>query len=509
MQEPPIYDDSLAPLTPTRLEPAASPAPRHASAHRFYQTAAFGLLGLLGLGVLGVFMWLPQWVTAPPPPIAESAAVASAKASTPTAVAAPELSQSLPEPPDARPAAQKALAALWPRVDALRAQRLDVWGPDDLKAIESSLADGEQAYREQRYTAARQAYAQAAQGVQMASAKIPTVVTDYLDEGERALLSQDAGAADTAFRMALSLAPDNTAAQRGVRRAATFDRVLALLTEAKGYERMNEPARASSAYHEALKLDPEATTARQALARIETAKDEAAYAVLMSRGFTALQAANYPQATASFAQARRLRPKSSAVANALAQTKARATAAHIERALTAAQRAEQHEQWSEAGAQFRVALAIDKGLELAARGADRARQRAALDRRLRSGVAHPERLADDAVYREAEGVLKEARAVSQPGQRLTSQITSLSALLIAARTSVAVTLHSDDATDVALLKVGQLGRFTERALTLFPGRYTAVGTRRGYRDTRVQFTVAAGGAPIITVQCLEALSFGR
>ncbi len=507
MHEPLPRDDYHAPLIPTRLDLPPTVAPR--SAPQFGPRAAFALLGLTVAGVLAVVFWLPRWVAAPSPADAPQPRVAVPVQTAPATADATAAPSMVPEPPEARAAAQEALAALLPSLAALRTQRVAVWGADDLKAIEALVASGEQAYREQRFTAARERYAQATEKVAATVARLPDVIAATLDEGERALLSHDARAAASAFALALNLAPENGAAQRGIKRAESFERVMALLTEAEGYERMQDAAHATATYRAVLDLDPAVGAARQALARLAQAKAEAVFAAKMSQGFAALQDNDFAQATSAFEAARKLRPQASAATNALAQTLARATAAKVENALRAARKAEQHEQWGEAGAQYRAALALDKRLEMARTGDARARQRAALDERLRASVQHPARLADEAVYQEAQRVASEARALTSPGPRLVSQLAALNALLVAARTAVTVTLHSDGATAVTLLKTGELGRFTDHALALFPGRYTAVGTRSGYRDTRVEFTVEAGAAPSITVQCQEALPFGR
>ncbi|MEE4361457.1 MAG: hypothetical protein V2I63_08020, partial [Pseudomonadales bacterium] len=86
--------------------------------------------------------------------------------------------------------------------------------------------------------------------------------------------------------------------------------------------------------------------------------------------------------------------------------------------------------------------------------------------------------------------------------RLARQRAELAAALEIAATPVEVPLRSDGQTDVVLLRVADLGRFETRTLDLKPGAYTAVGTRIGYRDVRVSFTVTAEGtdAPV-TVRC--------
>lgn len=69
-----------------------------------------------------------------------------------------------------------------------------------------------------------------------------------------------------------------------------------------------------------------------------------------------------------------------------------------------------------------------------------------------------------------------------------------------------VTLHSDQQTEVTVYKVARLGQFDQRELELRPGSYTAVGSRMGYRDVRVEFSVAAEGAPpAVTVVCTERI----
>jgi hypothetical protein len=82
----------------------------------------------------------------------------------------------------------------------------------------------------------------------------------------------------------------------------------------------------------------------------------------------------------------------------------------------------------------------------------------------------------------------------------------LRAHLGTAATEVAVRLLSDERTEVSVLRVGALGRFREKALTLRPGSYVVVGTRPGYRDSRHTLVVPPGRSPQpLTVRCEEVL----
>jgi len=53
-------------------------------------------------------------------------------------------------------------------------------------------------------------------------------------------------------------------------------------------------------------------------------------------------------------------------------------------------------------------------------------------------------------------------------------------------------IESDDLSKVAVYKVGKLGKFNTRELSLRPGTYTVVGSRKGYQDVRLKITVKPG-----------------
>ena len=82
---------------------------------------------------------------------------------------------------------------------------------------------------------------------------------------------------------------------------------------------------------------------------------------------------------------------------------------------------------------------------------------------------------------------------AQPqGQKLTRRITALERLVTLAQTPVIVTIESDNFTQIAVYKVGKLGRFSQHELKLRPGTYTVVGARDGYQDVRQKIVVKAG-----------------
>ncbi len=508
MTEPLVRDPYAA---PPAEEAAARLSRGKAAPTALYQKLSPGLVlallgGLGGVALLVIFA-LPAWVGAPTPSAVQDSRTRSAAASSRRETTDSKL---LPEPAGAREAAQEALVALMDDLDALRARKVAEWDAAGLASIENLRAEGEEAYRAKRYTAAQRKYQAAQDRMHEVSGQLPRIIEDLIDEGEQSLRSGEAGVAEQAFARILAWEPDNTKARLGQQRARNRDRVLALLGEAQGYERMGESLRAEHAWRSALELDPQVAEARQGLTRLARMRAEEAFASRMSEGYAALEKSQFERARSAFEAAAKLRPEAPEARNALEHTRAQATAARLDAALAAAARASRTEDWTRAERYYRDALQIDASLPAAREGAAAARGRAALDQRLEANLRALARLTDRGIQREVESLLREARSTSPSGRRLQQQISTLEAALTAARTPVRIELRSDGMTEVMLVGNSGLGQFSRREITLAPGRYTAVGSRRGYRETRVEFVVdAAGPPPIIEIQCQEVLSQGR
>ena len=101
-------------------------------------------------------------------------------------------------------------------------------------------------------------------------------------------------------------------------------------------------------------------------------------------------------------------------------------------------------------------------------------------------------------------MLAEARNVSLQGNRIQQQTARLSEQLELASKQVTVVLQSDSQCNVLVYKVARLGQFNTTELLLYPGRYTAVGSRDGYRDVRHEFLVQPGQSrqPVV-ITCNE------
>jgi hypothetical protein len=180
--------------------------------------------------------------------------------------------------------------------------------------------------------------------------------------------------------------------------------------------------------------------------------------------------------------------------------------ANIRRLEQEARSLDEDEQWETSVAVYKEILGIDADLQFAKEGLQYANSRAALHNRLQALIDDPDTLSDQVSVQNATRMLLEVARVSPMGPRLEEQKIELSRLLKRAATPLKVQLISDNATNVAIFKVGKFGSFSMQELELRPGVYVAVGNRPGYRDVRLEFRVAPEieMKPIV-IQCEEQI----
>lgn len=506
---------------PTVVQPAAfkagttgqpqTPTP----STRKLKTLAFaiGLTALL-FTLFIVIVVLPRWVEGPE--VRDSKARSQKQSVTNTTPGKTEVQQNSPETipnlkgmPESRKQTQDLLRETLEKLNALESFQAETWAKTDMHIIHQGITDGETAYREKRYVAAQNAYLDSAERIERLLKDVPNIVEKLTDVGNLALDNGQSTQATTAFNQVLAMKPDNQAATRGRARAKTLDKVLALIGQAEGYERIQQTDRALAAYRRALAVDSGASGASAAVERIERAQRKTVFQTAMSKGFGALDRNNFAVAREAFKQGEKLYPHAPEVQDALKQVTNAEVAFRIQGYVTSGERAEREEHWDKALINYTRALKIDPLLSSIRDAKRNAEIRHALNTGLNAHITQPDRLTSDAVHDEANAILGRAQAIESPGKILRQQILKLSQALTLARTPVAVRLRSDSITVVTIYRIGKVGKFENHEALLLPGKYTVIGKREGYRDTRIRFEVKPGVSGIeITVQCTEQFTFG-
>jgi tetratricopeptide (TPR) repeat protein len=284
--------------------------------------------------------------------------------------------------------------------------------------------------------------------------------------------------------------------------SARADAVKRLLAAADRFAAAGSLSAAQADFQEALRLDPQSREARAGLQRVKSRMAEEEFRRWMAEGLSALNAGDAVTAQARLLKARALRPEAAEVKEALSQAEGRMRSDRIETLRQKASAGEQREDWAGALAAYEDALALEPNLQFALQGKERSSALAALERRMGFFVNQPEVLGSDTQLDQAVRLLQDIQAAPPAGARFAAEAEKLKALVHTAKTPVRITIESDNLTEVSVYRVGKLGRFGARDLSLRPGTYIMVGSRDGYRDERLELVVKPGPEPIrVTLIC--------
>jgi tetratricopeptide (TPR) repeat protein len=381
-----------------------------------------------------------------------------------------------------------------------------LWGGEPFTQAGKHLEQADIAAAERDFEPALRALKQAQSEIEALAALATEKLGEAIKEGEAALAAGDAGRATAQFGLALKIDPSSRQAQTGLKRAASLDDVRGLLAAAAALERDGKIAAAAEKYGEALRLDPEASAASDAIARLKSRMAGDAFASAVAKGMAALAREDFSAARDSFKKAAAIRPGSAEASDGLARVERELASRRISDHLRQAQDAEQQERWAEALGEYREALKLDRNLMSAQQGVERTEPRAMIDAEMSAYIDRPDRLFSPEVREAAGKSLDKARTITVPGPKLARQMKTLSDLIDAAQRPVRVALASDKLTDVTIYRIGKLGAFESKEMELLPGRYTVVGSRQGYRDVRRELTVLPGSAPaVLVIRCEDRI----
>jgi hypothetical protein len=495
---------TITPLRINRNDPAiagADPKRRH----------RFGILALICAAtalVAGGVWWLHYLSKNPrqPQPAApQPAAVTPPQAEKPVAAgpeAPPAPAADPVQPAQDKEDAEQKLAAFLEAVAELDRLGAAGWGQDAYNEVSRLGREADSHLMGRQYQAAADTYGQAALLARQLAAGAGDVLTRLLKEGQSALADGNGTAAHSQFSLALMIDPSNATARKGLKRSQTIEKVMALIDSGSRNEQNNALAEARNNYREALQIDPDSQEARLALDRVAGRIREQEFRQLMSDGLAAFHRNDLTRARARLQDAKSLKPDSREASDALLQVDRAMRLARIDTLQRAALAAAQSEDWQRALQSYLAVLAIDANIQFAVQGKKQALERIRIAERLQFFLDRPQALESDQQLKNALVLIDEATTIEPRGPQLNARIEELEGLLAIAQTPVSVTIESDNLTQIAVYRVGKLGRFSAYELKLRPGTYTVVGARDGYQDVRQKIVVKPGQQSLrVTVEC--------
>ena len=450
---------------------------------------------LVIIAILGVRL-------APPPEANIENALGLSPTNNSTGVAKPQSPWSTSQQTKARADSQVILQQLLQLQQDLEDKRVENWANTEFQQALQSAADGDVEYRQGEYPSAVGRYQTALEQMQALQNSIAPRVRNHIESGLLAINTGKAGFAIEEFEAALALQPQSQQAQAGLRRASQLAPLLQLLIEAQAlHEQYQQTAQladlqsAEQRYQQVLEVDPELLAAQSGLQRVQVEIAERMYKQAMSKGYRALFAGQHSRARQAFTEALQFKANDAMALSAQRQSLASKKSTSLNELLGTAKRYEASEDWQSALLNYQAALRRD-GSQLAAKmGEIRSSARNQLNSKIQALLADPLALSSTAKEQAAKKVLTDAKAINNGGKLLTAQIAKIERALASMQLPIKVQFISNTATQVSLTKQGtkklELGTFSKKDLILKPGRYVAIGKRRGFHDVRIEIELSA------------------
>ncbi|MBW2604661.1 MAG: hypothetical protein JRE28_10160 [Deltaproteobacteria bacterium] len=398
--------------------------------------------------------------------------------------------------------ADKQLARLLKLKKEIEEKGGSVWGGKEYEAMTALSQEGDRLLMDRSDALAAEQYALAANKAKELIDNTGTVFQKLTEEGQRALENGDSVIARQKFSTALKIQPSDESARKNLERAKKLDEVNRLITSGKNHEENNRFAFAHADFQRALQMDPESGQARNGLNRMKEKIVGEQFQKLMSDGLTAYHNGRYQLARTTLVKAKSFRPHSREVKSALLQVDEAVRLDKIEKLRQKAMSAQQAENWEQALESYLAVLKIDPDISFAVQGKRRALEHIRVAKRIGFFLEKPHVMESDQQLENAMRLIEETEKLEQRGPHFNARLNKLKTLADLAGTPVKVMIESDNLTEIAVYRVGKLGKFTFRELSLRPGTYTVIGSRNGYRDIRLKITVKPGRTSLrVSVIC--------
>jgi tetratricopeptide (TPR) repeat protein len=375
--------------------------------------------------------------------------------------------------------------------------------PGILEATMADAAEGRRLLNDGNFTGAKEAFDHGFAELKKAEQALSRYVQENLLRGEQALTKGQKDEAAAAFNAVLEKAPGNEVALRDLKRAETIDRVHALLLQGESLEQQHQYALAAESYQKAFALDGFSAAAQAGQARANRLEKETRFGEAFSAAQAAFKRREWPKAIAELENALKVYPQKPDVQAMLKSARENAHTDAVKKALTKGYAYENDHQWKEAIDAYRETMQLEPENTDAKEGLIRSSTVIRALLQFNQLIENSEQLAKKAEFQAA--IREFGRAMDiKPNYRLPNEesVKQLHALLQSQSTPVEVTFKSDGKTWFSITNYRLPSQMVEATVKMFPGDYSIVGRRAGYRDVLMLLQVRNGTTPpTVTVEC--------
>lgn len=385
-------------------------------------------------------------------------------------------------------------------------QNVAIWAAENWQNASNAAARGDEEFGQGSFSAALKAYQDAASQLQTTLDKREQILQTKLAAGWQFLQENRVNAATAAFEAVLAMQAVHQQAQLGLERAGVREQVLEIVTKAQQAEVSDTLEQAAEAYTLALQLDPLYLPAQEALQRLSVELRERAFRDAMGMALQALDKQQFALADQALTEAASLKPDDQTLKDSRRRLSSARRQASLNGLRKQAQALVQSEKWSAAVETYRRALKLDSKAAFAINGLSRAQKKQQLHQQLDHYLADTTRLYSDDPLDNAGKLLAANQQIAANEPILAEKLAALQLAVNLAVIPVDLLLLSDNLTQVSIYKVGRLGRFEQKQISLRPGKYTITGSRQGYRDVLKVFEVKPGSSGLsVKIQTEEQI----
>lgn len=398
--------------------------------------------------------------------------------------------------------------SIWSDIDdaiiQLNAIHVSAWAPDQFSRSEAEFSKATSLFNRGEYEKALEFLKVVLEDLQSLTTESELALERSLEDGWDALSAENATQAMNAFGLALLIDPNNKSAMKGAARAAALEEVLFLYDIGMEERRAGRVDTALAKFESASKLDPENEKVLSALRALQPQISNRNHRRAITAGLTALDGRDGEAAKRAFETALKLKPGSAEARTGLERAEKLLTSQNITILLARASQAASAEDWEASLILYSQVLGVDPSVDEAIEGKAAVSALIETETEIQNLLSASHRLSSAAVFNHARDVLIGAESMATSRPRLKKGVDKLASLMRDMQQPTEVVFQSDGNTSISILRHGSLGVLDERLIKLLPGQYTVVGTRKGYRDVRLEIEISPfDEQQNITVICHE------
>ena len=381
-------------------------------------------------------------------------------------------------------------------LSSLAAIKRPPWPPAELAAASVLYDEGVALFGDEYFGDAEAKFEPALSKLEGIRQSFDELVADTLSEAQALHLAEDYAGALDGFAQILAWKAGHGVALAGAARARMGQRLVRTAEQAMGLLEAGD-AEGAKALLDDVQSDFHPSALRRAWSALRDSNTRARLSARITAGHAALDRMEWTAAAAAFRSALAIDAQSTAAQDGLAQAQRRTLESQLMSLRSSLAGQLDDESWTASLTTVRQIGQLEPDAPEVRLRLPELERLAALEARLDLALADPTRAAAKSMREESRELIARTADRHQVGERIHAKGQRLKRQFDKWTVAVPLTIHSDSRTEIQIRPGRKLGQFRTTSLEVYPGRYTLVARRDGFREKRVALTVEPDNRPIV------------